>query len=184
LSPDALDLVPGLIETAPDLVPLRSGKPQDLALAQPAQGAARDRAEHVKVPQQLIDRSQRRGIRGAAALLACAQVQLWVAEHQLARLGRARAVALVQLAHLARAQILARDRRGEAQGTFAVGARQRQQVPHRRVRVQLATTHPLLDLFGKLPHQTQTPAGPAATAIEAPSQLLQRKLETHVKLTQ
>jgi len=54
---DALDVVAGLIETAPDLAPLRSCKPHDLAFAQPAQGTARDRSEHLEVPQQLIDRS-------------------------------------------------------------------------------------------------------------------------------
>jgi hypothetical protein len=161
-----------LVETAPDLVPLRRCEPHDLALAQPAQGAARDRSQHVEVPQQLIGRCKGRGIRGAPALLARAQVQLRVAQHQLARLGRARAVALVQLADLARAQALARDRRGETQGILTVGARQRQQVSHRRVRVQLTTSHPMLDLLGKLAHQAQTSADPAAAAVKALSQLL------------
>jgi len=52
------------------------------------------------------------------------------------------------------------------------------------VRVQLAATHPLLDLLRELAHQTQPPADPAATAIESPGQLLQRKLEAPVKLAQ
>jgi hypothetical protein len=50
-SPHALDVTTGLIEATPDLVPLRGCKPQHLALAQPAQGAARDRSEHVEIAQ-------------------------------------------------------------------------------------------------------------------------------------
>lgn len=42
----------------------------------------------------------------------------------------------------------------------------------------------LLNLFGQLPHQTQTPADPAATVIETSGQLIQGKLETLVKLAQ
>ena len=184
MSTYALDIAVGLLETTRDLVPLRWRKTWCRPFAQSTQSAPRDRPEDIEVPQQLIDRGQRLSIGRTSAFLTCAQVQLWIAQHQLARLGQARAVPAVQLTDLARAQLLACDRRGESQCVFAVGARQRQQVLHRRVRHQLAATHTLLNLFRKLSHQAEPPADPTAAAVESTRQLFGRKLEAPVKLSQ
>jgi len=176
--------VPGLIEAALDLVPLRGGEPQRLALTQSSQGTAGDRPDHVEVPQQGIARGdrQRRVLVGGRSTRT--EKQQWIVKHQLASLGRPRAIACIQLADLPRAQSLARDRRGELHGVLPLGARQRHHVLHRRMGDQLALQHPLLDLLRQLTDQGQAPADPARAPIESTGQLLEGESEAQVQLLQ
>jgi hypothetical protein len=75
-----------------------------------------------------------------------------VCEHERARLRAARAKRRHELPDLPGRQLLAGDRVDEAFASFPIGARQRDQALHRRVRRDLAAKHPILDRLRKVAH--------------------------------
>ena len=172
----------GLGKTPLDCLPLRRHPPRRRALAQTAQRATGDPAQLVEITQYQLDRSERFILAGPVCRLPCPQEQQRIRQHQLT--GTRRSVARVQLADLARRELLTGDHGRKLLGVRLLGARQRHQILHRRVGSDLAPLHTLLDLFGKLSYQTQPTADPAGTAIKAHGQLLHRQLETTVKLGQ
>jgi hypothetical protein len=89
-----------------------------------------------------------------------------------------------EIANLPGRQLLAGDRVNEALASFPVGARQRDQALHRRVRGDLTAKDSTLNRFRKVAHQGEPPAHPAHASIEAPRDILQRKTETQVQLAQ
>lgn len=68
-----------------------------------------------------------------------------------------------------------RDRLDEATAVVGVGARQRHEILHRRVRDQPSILDVLLDRLRERAHQAQTPRHPAHTAIEASRQRVERQ---------
>ena len=102
-----------------------------------------------------------------------------------ARVSRAaRPVGRHELSHLPGRELLIRDRFDQKLALLPVGARQRDQVLHRRVRGDLAAKYALLDRLRQVPYQGQPPAHPAQAPIEPPRQLLERQREAHVQLAQ
>jgi hypothetical protein len=74
------------------------------------------------------------------------------------------------------------DRRGKPHRLAGVGARQRHEVPHRRVRRDLAPAHLLLDFPRQLAHEREPPAHPARAPVEALPELLHRHPEAVAQL--
>jgi len=109
----------------------------------------------------------------ARALLLQAQDQQWITRHQITDRRRTREVGLIQPTDLPRTERVGTDRLHEAQTVGAVGARQRHQVLHRRMRDNPALLHALLDHGRKIAHQTQPARHPTHTAIKASRQVLQ-----------
>jgi hypothetical protein len=84
-------------------------------------------------------------------------------------------VDLIELADLARGEPMRHDRLDEADAVIRVGARQRDEVFHRRVRDELAVLNAVLDGVGQGAHQAEASRDPAYAAIEAARQRVERQ---------
>ena len=89
-----------------------------------------------------------------------------------------------QRAHLAARQSVRRESRSQLEALREIGARQRHEVFHRRVRDQCPTAHQLLHGLGQLADQRQASTHPARALVEPARQLARREPESLVQLAQ
>jgi hypothetical protein len=71
------------------------------------------------------------------------------------------------------AEFLVGNRLDQALAGLAVGARQGDQVLHRRVRDDLAAQHAFLDRSRQISHQAESQAHPAQASIESSRELIE-----------
>lgn len=105
-------------------------------------------------------------------------------EKALAHRWRALAPGGVELACLARAPALARERRRHPLAVINAGARHGHEVLHGHVRGDLSLAHLLLDRLRQDLHERQPARDPAHIAIEAPGQRVQVIAEAPFELGQ
>ena len=134
-----LHLALGLMEAGDEIVTLGWGEAKRRALAQPLQGTPRYGAEDLEVTQEQLAGTLRlaRG-RKRSPVVARLEHHERVGEHERARLRAARAVGRHELSDLTGREPLVRNRLGQTLAGLAVGARQGDQVLHRRMRDDLA----------------------------------------------
>ena len=180
----AVHLPLDMAEFSKYVLALRGREPYDSPLAQPLERTPCHRGQHVEVVEELLARELRRVRLGLFPAGARFEHEQRVREHERARLRAARAKGRHEIANLPGRQLLAGDRVDEALASLPVGARQRDQALHRRVRSDLTAKHPSLDRFRKIADQGQSPAHPAHASIEAPREILQRQVEAQVQLAQ
>ena len=180
----AVHLPLDMAEFSKYVLALRGREPHDRSLAQPLESAPGHRGQHVEVVQELFSGTLGVSRRRLLPLGACLEHEQRVREHERARLRAARSKGRHEIAHLPGRQLLAGNRLDEALASFPIGARQRDQALHRRVRSDLTAKHPSLDRFRKIADQGQSPAHPAHASIEAPREILQRQVEAQVQLAQ
>jgi hypothetical protein len=166
------------------VVAFRGCEPYDRSFAQPLERAPGHRGQHVEVMQELLARELRRVHLGLFPVGACLEHEQRVREHQGARLRAAGAKGRHEIAHLSGRQLLAGDRLDQALASLPVGARQRDQALHRRVRGDLTAKDSSLDRFRKVADQREPPAHPAHASIETPGEILERQVEAQVQLAQ
>jgi hypothetical protein len=123
-------------------------------------------------------------LRDRADGVASFQKQQRGGEDTLADGGQAIAPRGVQLADLAVGEPLTGNGRHQALAGRRVGARQRDQVLHGRVRRQRAAPHVVLNSRRQFLHQCQPPAHPAHRPRKAPTEIVQRQRETTGELVQ
>jgi hypothetical protein len=162
-----------LVEEPPGLVALRGQ--QAAPVLQASRGAAGHGAEDVEVGDQ---RFRCRGLgahRRQCRVISEVQHKQWVGQHELARGLRPRDIALIQATDLAGGESMWRDPVSQAHAVARVGARQRHEVLHRRVRDNVSIADVLLDGVGQRAHETEAPRHPAHAPIEPPRQDVQRQ---------
>jgi hypothetical protein len=161
-----------LIEGPPGALALR--RQQTAALPQAALGSSRHGTEDVQVGDQCVRRGRVGSHPGLWRLVRDAQHEQRVGEHQLARGLGARDVDVIDV-RLSGAEPMRRDRLDEAPAVGRVGARQRHEVLHRRVRDDVALPDVLLHGIGQRAHQTQAPRHPAHAPIETARDHVERQ---------
>jgi hypothetical protein len=153
------------LEKAPGPRPVR--RPQAAPVLQAPMRSSGDGAEQVKIGQQRL------GGRGLGAeprrrgLFGDPEDQQRVGQHELARGVLPGEVVLIEAANLARRQAMRGNRRREADALVRLGARQRHQVLHRRMRDDVPLADVLLNRVGKRADQAEAPRHPAHTPINA-----------------
>jgi hypothetical protein len=144
-------------------------------MLEPTVRAPRDGAEQVQVGD---DRLWRRDV-GAqprrGGLVGESEDEERVGQHEFACGLRAGDVVLIEAANLARRQVMRSNGRGEADTVARVGARQRHQILHRRMRDDVTVAHVLLNRIGEGAQKAETPRHPAHTAIEASRDHVERQ---------
>ncbi len=134
-----------------------------------------DGAEQVQIGEQRLGRRnlgtepRRRGLVGEP------EDEQRVGQHERACGLRPSEVVLIQATNLAGRESMRGDRLGETQAVVTLGARQRHQVLHRRMRDDVAVTDVLLNRVRECPHQTEAPRHPAHAPIEAPRDHVERQ---------
>ena len=137
--------------------------------------AARDGAEHVEIGEQCLGcrdfraQTRRRGIIGES------QDEQRIAHDQVARGRGSAGIVLIEATNLAGRESMRRDGLGETHAVIAVGARQRHQVLHRRMRDDVPVADVLLNRHRERAHQTEAARHPAHAPIEAPRDHVERQ---------
>jgi hypothetical protein len=169
---ELVDIVAGATARPPGAVAI--GGDQWDAVAHALTGAPGDRADDVEITEEGDGGAGGRRQAGGGTLrfFVQAQHEPRVGEHQLADRRRAIDVRLVQATDLARGQAARGDRLGQPHAGGRVGARQGDEVLHRRMRREPPVLDPPLHDVGQLAHQAQPPRHPAHAAVEAARQLL------------
>ena len=147
-------------------------------------GTACHLADELQIGDELLPRPTLRRARGCLRLLEGFEQHQRLSPQPLACLRCPIAPCAVEQAHLATRQPRRGGHSGQHLAVDLVGARQRHQVLDRRVRHDVALTHPLLDRVGQLSHQRQAPADPAHRAVEAARQMVLGQPEALLQLVE
>jgi len=116
-----------------------------------------DGAEHVEIGEECLWRRDVVTETRRRSLVGETEDEERVSQDELARRLRPGEVVLIEATNLTRRQSMRRDHRGEADTVVRLGARQRHEVLHRRVRDDVPVADVLLNRFGERPHQTEAP---------------------------
>jgi len=154
------------------------------SLAQPLESAPGHRRQHVEVVLKLFSGTLGLSRRKLFPFGARLEHKHGIRKHERPRLRAARAKGRHELPDLPGRQLLAGDRLNEVLASVPIGARQRDQALHRRVRSNLAAKDSTLNRFRKVANQRESPAHPTHASIEAPREVLQRQPEPQVHLAQ
>jgi hypothetical protein len=172
------------METGKEVFALRGREPHGCPFTQPLQSAAGHRGQHVEVVLKLFSGTLGLSRRRLLPFGARLEHKHGIREHERPRLCTARTKGRHELPDLPGRQLLACDRLDDALASVPVGARQRDQALHRRVRSELTAKDSTLYRFRKVANQSESPAHPAHASIEAPREILQRQPEPQVHLPQ
>lgn len=167
-----------------EVLALRGREPHGRPFAQSFESAPSHRRQHVEVVEDLVSRTLGHLRRRPLPLGARLEHEQRVREHERARLRAARAKGHHELPDLPGRQLLAGDRLDEVLASFPIGARQRDQALHRRVRSDLTAKDSTLNRFRKVADQRESSAHPAHAPIEAPREILQRQTKSQMHLSQ
>jgi hypothetical protein len=115
-------------------------------------------------------------------LLVRLQKQIWRFQNAFTDRRCCIAPSGVELAGLAAAEVMASQHVRHAPAVVEIGARHRRQILHGDMGRYLAAADLLLDGFGKLFHQSQSPGHPTHAAVEAARQIIEAIAETLLQL--
>ena len=144
-------------------------------MLQAAMRSSGERAQHVEIGEERVGCRHVGAKTRGRGLVSETEDEPRVSQHQLARGLRPGEVVLIEAANLARRQAMRRNHRHEAETVVRVGARQRHQILHRRMRDDVAVADVLLNRVGERAQQAEAPRHPAHTAIEAPRDDVERQ---------
>jgi len=173
-----------VVESGEEVLALRRGELNGRPFAQAFESASGHRSQHVEVVLKLVSGTLGRSPGRLLPFGACLEHEQRIREHERPSLRAARAKGRHELPDLPGRQLLAGDRLDETLASFPIGARQRDQALHRRVRRELTAKHTTLDRFRKVTNQRESAAHPTHASIEAPREILQRQPEPQVHLPQ
>jgi hypothetical protein len=122
-------------------------------------------ADHVHATQQLFACTHAFGI-FVLDLATGAEEQLRIVDDAVLYVDRALAPGLIDLADFASAELITGNLFGKAFAGAAVGARNRNQVLHGRMRSDFPEADMLLDRLGQLAHQRQAARNPRNAPVE------------------
>ena len=132
--------------------------------------------DHVQATQHLFPGTHAFGI-FVLDLTTGAQEQLRVVDDAVLYVDWALAPGLIDLADFASAELITGDVFGKAFAGSAVGAGDRNQILHGRMRSDFPEADVLLDRLGQLAHQSQAARDPRDAPVETPGKIVQAQTQ-------
>ena len=140
-----------------------------------------DSSHHIQAAQQLFACTHAFGI-FVLDLATGAEEQLWIVDDAVLYVDRALAPGSIDLANFASAELITGNLFGKAFAGAAVGARNRNQVLHGRMRSDFPEADVLLDRLGQLAHQRQAARNPRHASVKTPGKIVQVQTQALVQL--